>query len=92
VPDALSRALDFLEKLYRRPIISVSQISEMYSITVQGANDIVKLFDDMGILKETTGHKRHRLFAYMPHLSLLGEPVSKGRKTMVPAKVPRTLG
>ena len=55
---------------------------------------MVKLFGDLGILKETTGHKRRRLFAYIPFLSLLGEPVSKskGRKAPAASKSPRTLG
>jgi len=55
---------------------------------------MVKLFGDLRILKETTGHKRHRLFAYMPYLSLLGESVSKSKswKAAAASKVPRTSG
>lgn len=71
------RALLLLEALYRRPVVSLAQIGEICSVTFQGASDIAKQFSQHGILKETTGQKRHMLFAYAPYLALLGEPVAR---------------
>lgn len=74
------RALTLLENLYRQPVVSMSTISEVCGITFQGASDIAKQFVALDILRETTGQKRHRLFAYARYLALLGEPTRRVRK------------
>jgi len=75
-----SRGLTLLESLYRQPVVSMSSIRDMFGITFQGASDMARLFSSLGILKEITGHRRHRLFAYHRYLALLGEPVHRKRK------------
>ncbi len=75
-----SRALRLLESLYRQPVVTLSQISQVCDITFQGASDLAKHLAALSILKETTGQKRHRLFAYARYLSLLGEPVRRKTK------------
>jgi Fic family protein len=70
-----NRALTLLEFLYRQPVISVASIGDVCSITFQGASDIANRFTSLGILRETTGQRRHRLFAYSRYLALLGEPL-----------------
>jgi len=86
------RALILLENLYRQPVVSMSTISEICGITFQGASGIAKQFSSLDILKETTGQKRHRLFAYSRYLALLGESSSRVRKRNVSTKsrTPRT--
>jgi Fic family protein len=74
------RALTLLESLYRQPVVSMATISELCGITFQGASDIAEQFSSLGILKETTGQKRNRLFAYVRYLALLGEPTRQVRK------------
>jgi Fic family protein len=74
-----SRALTLLEHLYRQPVVSVAGICDVCEITFQGASDIAKHFSSLGILKETTGQRRHRLFAYNRYLGLLGEPMRRKR-------------
>jgi Fic family protein len=74
------RALTLLEHLYRQPVVSMSTISEVCGITFQGASHISQRFSSLGILKETTGQKRHRLFAYTRYLALLGESTDRTRK------------
>lgn len=69
------RAMKLLETLYRQPVVSVSMVSKTSHLTFQGASDIAKHFCRLGILEESTGQKRHRLFAYKRYLALLGEPV-----------------
>lgn len=85
-----SRALQLLESLYRQPVVSMSGISEVCGVTFQGASDIAKHFSSLGILKETTGQKRHRLFAYAHYLALLGEPVRRKTRPRRSPKEPRT--
>lgn len=57
------RGLKLLEFLYRRPVVSISMIAKTCDLTFQGASDIAKQFVSLGILRETTGSRRHRLFA-----------------------------
>lgn len=86
------RALTLLENLYRQPVVSMSTISEICGITFQGASDIAKQFSSLSILKETTGQKRHRLFAYTRYLALLGEPTRPARRRNVFLKAQSTQG
>jgi cell filamentation protein, protein adenylyltransferase len=92
---ATGRALNLLESLYRQPVVSMANIREACgNITFQGASDIVKQFLALRILKETTGRRRHRLFAYTRYLALLGEPVKVNRKPATTASLvnqPRTV-
>jgi hypothetical protein len=81
-----------LENLYRQPVVSMSNISQTCNLTFQGASDMAKQFSSLGILKEITGRKRHRLFAYARYLSLLGEPVRQKRQIGIsPPRAPRPL-
>jgi len=85
------RALNLLENLYRKPVVSMSMIGEICGLTFQGASDIARQFASLGILKETTGHKRYRLFAYAPYLALLGEPARRRSKRSRSPRPPRTI-
>ena len=88
-----SRALRLLENLYRQPVVSMASIGEVCGVTFQGASDIAKHFFSLGILKETTGQRRHRLFAYARYLALLGEPLRQKRRPAISRKAigPRTI-
>lgn len=75
-----SRGLTLLEHLYRQPVVSVSGICDICAITFQGASDIANRFISRGVLKEITGQRRHRLFAYARYLALLGESLRPARR------------
>ena len=84
------RALNLLENLYRQPVVSMAGIRAISGLTFQGASDMARHFSSLGILKETTGQRRHRLFAYARYLALVGEPLqSKKRAAVRPARSPR---
>jgi Fic family protein len=74
VIDALGRGaasgLRVLERLYERPITSVTQIRELTHTTFPAANDLARKFEDLGILVEFTGHRRHRRFRYDGYVRL----------------------
>jgi Fic family protein len=58
-------AIALLEQLYFRPIITVENVQEITGLSSYGnANDLVKDLCDLGLLAETTGQKRNRVFAY----------------------------
>jgi Fic family protein len=62
-----------LEKLYERPIMSVSQIRELTNTSYPAANELVSRLTALGILVEFTGQKRHRQFRYDPYVRLFDE-------------------
>ncbi len=63
-------AAKLLEHLYSSPIMNTTQIAEKLEITYSSAATLVKQFEQLGILKETTGFKRNRLFVFSEYLAL----------------------
>jgi len=61
---------ELLNRLYAQPIVNARQVASWLDVTPQSAHTIVGLFEQLGILKETTGLKRNRLFTFSEYLSL----------------------
>jgi len=70
---AAGSGLMVFETLFRRPIISVSDVARMLSVTFPAANDLVQRFEDQGILQEITGQRRYRQFRYTPYVDLFAD-------------------
>jgi Fic family protein len=68
-----SNALRVLEKLFRRPIVSVNDVQKWIGTTYPAANDLVQRFVDQRILREITGRSRNRRFRYDPYVRLFAE-------------------
>lgn len=64
-------ALRLLDRLYDRPVTSVSDVAAFLGVTYNGANTLISRFCQLGLLRETTGGARRRRFAYHAYLSLL---------------------
>lgn len=62
-----------LEQLFDRPIVSVTDIEALIQTTYTAANTLVTRLEDLGILREITGQKRHRRFRYEPYVQLFGD-------------------
>lgn len=62
-----------LERLYERPIVSVTDVQELLGTTFAGANQIVRRLVDLGVLREITGQARHRRFRYDAYVRLFEE-------------------
>jgi Fic family protein len=62
-----------LNKLFRTPIISINEVQKEFKITHQSASKLISSFEQLGILKEITGKKRDRKFAYNKYLEILSE-------------------
>jgi len=63
-------ARKLLTLLYRRPIVSVNDIAEFLDLTHQAANALVKNLVGLELLKEITGYRRNRVFAFGRYLAL----------------------
>ncbi|WP_299661675.1 Fic family protein [uncultured Ruegeria sp.] len=68
-----ANGLKLLESLYRRPIFMVNNVAELLEISPQAANNITDRFLGMGLVVETTGQKRNRVFWYDPYVSLFAD-------------------
>lgn len=62
-----------LRFLYSEPIMSSKIIGQRLDISHPAANQLIKDFQDIGILKEITGFKRNRLFVFSEYLGLFGK-------------------
>lgn len=70
---ASGKALQLLERLYFRPIVSVQTIMEITGLSFANANSLARHLETIGLLRETTGRKRNRRFSYKPYLDLFTE-------------------
>ena len=64
-------ALILLEHLYWHPVVSVQNVEKVVNLTYSNANSLVSRLLELGLLKEITGQKRNRRFAYDPYLIML---------------------
>jgi DNA-binding MarR family transcriptional regulator len=56
--------------LYRKPVITASDVMNELKVTKQTAHTLIQDFEKLGILKEKTGFKRNRIFIFEEYLNL----------------------
>ena len=61
------------ELLQRRPILSISDATQQLAITRPTINAVFQKMQELGVLKETTGRQRDRLYVYDAYVQLLNE-------------------
>lgn len=59
-----------LRFMYAEPITNVNRVVEKLNMNYPTANRLLKSLTELGILKETTGHSRNRLFVLEKYLNL----------------------
>ena len=59
-----------LHALFSRPIVTIKDVQAMTKLTPRAANNLVKAFIAQGILKETTGFQRNRVFMFHEYMKL----------------------
>jgi Fic family protein len=64
------KAMKLLDTLYKTPLVQVSDVERIVDIQNPNALSLVAKFVRLGILKEQTGRKRDRVFAYQKYISL----------------------
>jgi Fic family protein len=66
-------ALRVCEALASRPVLTLPRAAQRTGLSFPGASDGMKLLSELGIVRELTGKKRNRAFAYDRYLALLAE-------------------
>lgn len=59
-----------LDSLYRTPIVRVKDVEQITSLSNPNALTLVSKFVSLGVLKETTGNKRNRVYSYSDYIAL----------------------
>ena len=62
--------LALLRLLYRKPVVTVAEVSAALQISAPTANALVAEFERFGLLRELTGFARNRVFAFGAYLRL----------------------
>lgn len=73
--DGLSRSLDVrvYEEVQRRAIVSIRRVSGTLGISIPTVTSSLRRLEDLGIVRETTGRRYSRMFAYHRQLEILNE-------------------
>jgi Fic family protein len=72
----LLRALD---RLFEHPIVTVRTLERELDVNYATANSVLLRMQELGLIEESTGYKRHRRFKYTPYVALFestDEPAS----------------
>jgi len=64
-------AIQLLDMLPEHPMVTVPMASELLKATAPTARKAVDILTDLGVLRETTGKQRDRVFAYHKYLQIL---------------------
>lgn len=59
-----------LDYLFERPVVSVRAAEEHLGCSYGAASHLIEQMERLGVLRETTGQKRNRLYRYEPYLAL----------------------
>lgn len=65
--------IQLLDRLFQHPVVTVQSVQTMLERSYPAANDLVASFDRLGLLRETTGGTRNRVFRYEPYVQIFGE-------------------
>jgi Fic family protein len=69
------------QHMQRKPILSIPATAEQLSLSAPTVAKAIQHMHKLGIVRETTGKQRHRLFVYQRYLAILNqgtEPIAGG--------------
>lgn len=63
-------AKQLVYEFYSKPFLSVNEIKEKLGLSFQSANQLIKEFENVGLVKELVGARRNRIFYLWEYLQL----------------------
>lgn len=67
-----------LEDLFRHPYVNVKIVERATDLSQPAANALVNAMEEIGILREITGKKTYRIFAFAEYMELFEERTNRG--------------
>jgi Fic family protein len=64
-------AIELLDRLPKHPVLTVPRAAEVLRVTAPPARKAIEVLESLGILRETTGKQRDRVYAYHEYLRIL---------------------
>ena len=64
-------AVRLIDLLFETPLVSTKEIIEKLKISKEAANELVKKFEKIGILKEITGKQRYKKFSFRQYIEII---------------------
>jgi len=64
------KGLTLLDYLFEQPMVSIKMVQQHLQCAYNPANNLVKDFIRLGLLREVTGQRRNRRYCYDPYLNL----------------------
>jgi Fic family protein len=68
-----STTLRVFRVLCERPLVTVNQVRERTGLSFPAVAKSLRMLEDLGIVREITGQRRNRVFAYQQFLAVLSE-------------------
>jgi Fic family protein len=65
-----------LDRLFGQPLVNAAWVVEHIRVSQPTANGMLNRFENAGILRETTGFKRNRVYRYDAYMALFDQPVT----------------
>ena len=66
-------AVKLIDLLFGKPIIDVKTITEEFRISKESGNEIVKRFEQLGILRELTGKQRYKKYLFHEYIAIVSQ-------------------
>jgi Fic family protein len=64
-------AVEFLNLLFRKPIVTSQELIKELGISKETANQIVKKFEEIELLKEISGKKRYKKYIFSDYVNII---------------------
>ena len=65
--------LRVLQAFHERPVITLNEVSRRTGLSFPTSAKGVKALVDVGLVRELTGNRRNRVFAYDEYVAIMGE-------------------
>lgn len=82
-----ANALRLLDYLYLQPIITTKIVEKRLGCTFQTAGKLISDLVGLGLLEETTGGKRNRVYRYKPYLEIFSRPLLRNASRFPPIEI-----
>jgi Fic family protein len=66
-------AVKLIDLLFAKPIIDVKAITDEFKISKESGNELVKRFEQLGILRELTGKQRYKKYLFHEYTAIISK-------------------